>query len=142
MSDHKRPDVDPRMPINRRVGVLDKVLADAVDWYVNHPLHKPWQGGERGDPYLLAETDKDHRRVDEAARTFLSDLHDAITNLGFRLETVRGELTSDARYPEAALIEEALGRVDETSVAAVMGETIPAIEGMTPVARLEAANES
>jgi hypothetical protein len=117
------------MPINRRIGFLDKVLADAVDWYVAHPLHKPWQGGERGDLYMLEDTDEDHRRVDEAARAFLSDLHDAIANLGFRLETVRGELTSDARYPEAALIEEALGRVDETSVAAVMGETIPAIEG-------------
>ncbi len=125
MSDHQARGADPRMPINRRVGVLDKVLADAVDWYGAHPLHNPWRGGERGDPYLLEETDEDHRRVDEAARAFLSDLHDAITNLGFRLETVRGELTSDARYPEAALIEEALGRVDETSVPAAMGETIP-----------------
>ena len=129
MSDHQDREAEPRMPINRRVGFLDKVLADAVDLYVEHPLHKPWQGGERGDPYLLAETDEDHRRVDEAARAFLSDLHDAITNLDFRLETVRGELTSDARYPEAALIEEALERVDETSVAAVNVETIPAIEG-------------
>ena len=128
MSDHQDREVEPRMPINRRVGFLDKVLADAVDWYVDHPLHKPWQGGERGDPYLLAETDEDHRRVEEAARAFLYDLHDAITNLDFRLGTVRGEFTSDARYPEAALIEEALERVDETSVAAVMGETIPAIK--------------
>jgi hypothetical protein len=103
------------MPINRRIGFLDKVLADAVDWYVAHPLHKPWQGGERGDLYMLEDTDEDQKRVDEAARAFLSDLHDAITNLDWRLETVRGEFTSDARYPEAALIEEALERVDETS---------------------------
>ena len=109
MSDHKHPDLDPRMPINRRVGVLDKVLADAVDWYVDHPLHKPWQGGERGDPYLIEETDENHRRVDEAARAFLSDLHDAITELNYQLqETLRGEMISDPRYPETGFIEEAL----------------------------------
>ena len=129
MSDHQDREAEPRMPINRRIGFLDKVLADAVDWYVDHPLHKRWQGGERGDPYMIDETDENHRRVDVAACAFLSDLHDAIMNLDFRLETVRGELTSDARYPEAALIEEALERVDETSVAAVNVETIPAIEG-------------
>ena len=78
MSDHQH---GRGMPIDRRVGFLDVVLADAVDWYVAHPLHKPWQGGERGDPYMLAETDENHRRVDAAARAFLSDLHDAITNL-------------------------------------------------------------
>ena len=52
MSDHHRREVQPQMPINRRVGFLDKVLADAVDRHVDHPLHKPWQGGERGDPWL------------------------------------------------------------------------------------------
>jgi hypothetical protein len=91
MSDHQDREVESRMPINRGIGFLDKVLADAVDWYVDHPLHKPWQGGERGDPYMIDETDENHRRVDEAARAFLSDLHDAITNLGFRLETVRAD---------------------------------------------------
>ena len=130
MSDHQHSRIDQRMPINRRVGYLDKVLADAVDWYVDHPLHKPWQGGERGDPYLLAETDENHRRADEAARTFLSDVRDAISDLNYQLqERLRGEFVSDERYSETDLIEEALERVDETSVAAVMGETIPAIEG-------------
>ena len=130
MSDHQDREVESRMPINRRVGFLDKVLADAVDWYVAHPLHKPWQGGERGDPYMLEETDE-RSQTRRRSRTCLSYpiCTTQFANLGFRLETVRGELTSDARYPEAALIEEALERVDETSVAAVMGETIPAIEG-------------
>ena len=111
MSDHQH---GRGMPIDRRVGFLDVVLADAVDWYVAHPLHKPWQGGERGDPYMLAETDENHRRVDAAASAFLSDLHDAITNLHCRLkESLRGEITSDARYPEAGLIEEALDRPNQ-----------------------------
>lgn len=48
MSDHHRRELQPQMPINRRFGLLDKVLADAVDWHFDHPLLK--QGGERGDP--------------------------------------------------------------------------------------------
>ena len=113
MSDHQDREVEPRMPINRRVGVLDKVLADAVDWYVDHPLHKRWQGGERGDPYMIDETDENHRRVDVAARAFLSNLHDAITELNYQLqETLRGEMISDPRYPETGFIEEALEGVD------------------------------
>ena len=103
--------VAPRMPINRRVGVLDKVLADAVDWYVDHPLHKPWQGGERGDPYMIEETEENHGASTRLRGPSFPNLRDAITDLNYRLqETLRGEYVSDERYSETGLIEEALGR--------------------------------
>ena len=107
--------VAPRMPINRRVGVLDKVLADAVDWYVDQPLDKPWQGGERGDPYIdMKKTEENHRRVNEAARAFLSEFADAITDLNYRLQglcAVKMFRTSDirrqvsSRKPSAGAVE-------------------------------------
>jgi hypothetical protein len=88
-----------RMPINRRIGFLDKVLADAVVWYLRHPLNRTWHGGELGELHMLDETDHNHARVDEAARLFQSELAEAIHHLIERLEVIRGEVTSDPRFP-------------------------------------------
>ena len=90
------------------------------------PCTSRGRGGERGDPYLIEETDDNHRRADEAARAFLSDLHDAITELNYQLqETLRGEMISDARYPHTGFIEEALERGSSQVLATVKGGQFP-----------------
>ena len=95
MTDNQRFQVERRMPINRRVGLLDKVLTDAILLYLR--VFRPWRGGERGDVHMLEETDENHSLVDESARLFKSDLAKAAENLIERLELIRGEDTSDPR---------------------------------------------
>ena len=66
---------------------------------------------------MIEETDENHGRVDEAARAFLSDLRDAISDLNYQLqEILRGEFVSDERYSETGLIEHALERAGRDQV--------------------------
>ena len=80
---------------------------------------------------MIEETDENHGRVDEAARAFLSDLRDAISESELSAEgdysAVNSFRTSDTRRRALSSMPLRAERVRDQVGRAVMGETIAAI---------------
>jgi hypothetical protein len=58
-------------------------------------------GWGTGNLFLLAESDENHKRSDEAASAFLSDLRHAISDLNYQLQDrLRGEFVSGEQYSD------------------------------------------